>query len=324
MIVDRPGGAISRSHTAAKPHQSSFITHQLIPMDVEQLVESFHFRFQAAGIDNPKRVAEELLSHVFNCKPLEIYTGAAPEANSMAEQFKIISKLEPLAERIENGEPLQYVIGHVDFWGLKIKCDPRALIPRPETELLVEEVLTSKVWNEKSPATVVEVGIGSGCIILTLAKQRTDANFKAVDISPDALELAKENAEEHGLKNEILWIEGSLLEGHAPESADVVVANLPYIASKDWAELHPSVRDHEPQSALDSGPTGMELIEDLAMQARSVLVPGGQIFLEFGFDQGKAVLKCLENMGYKDIQIKNDLAGHDRIAVAINPDGNDE
>ncbi|WP_372846298.1 peptide chain release factor N(5)-glutamine methyltransferase [Pontiella sp.] len=288
-------------------------------MEVDQLIESLEFRFTAAGVDNARRVAEELLAHVFDCKPLEIYTGKAPEARSPAEQFQIIRRLEPLAARIEQGEPLQYVVGHVDFWGLQIKCDPRALIPRPETELLVEEVLASKIWNNKTPATVVDVGIGSGCIVITLAKQRTDACFKAVDISPAALELAQENAEQHGLRNQILWIEGSLLEGHAPASADVVVANLPYIASKDWAELHPSVRNHEPQSALDSGPTGMELIEDLALQARSVLVPGGQIFLEFGFDQGPAVRKCLENMGYADIQIKHDLAGHDRIACATNP-----
>ncbi len=288
-------------------------------MNISQLIESFEFRFQAAGVDNAKRVAEELLAHVFECRPLEIYTDKAPAAASTAEQFRIISKLEPLAERIENGEPLQYVIGHVDFWGLQIKCDPRALIPRPETELLVEEVLASKIWNHKKPATVVDVGIGSGCIVITLAKQRTDANFKAVDISPSALELAQENAEIHGLKDEILWIEGSLLEGHAPESADIVVANLPYIASKDWNELHTSVRDHEPQSALDAGPTGMELIEDLAMQARSVLVPGGQLFLEFGYDQGESVRSCLEKFGYRNVQIKNDLVGHDRIAIAENP-----
>jgi release factor glutamine methyltransferase len=288
-------------------------------MEIDQLIESLEFRFKAAGVDNAKRVVEEMLAHVFECKPLEIYTGGAPEVNTPSEQFKLIRQVEPLAERIEQGEPLQYVIGHVDFWGLKIKCDPRALIPRPETELLVEEVLASRIWNNKKPATVVDVGIGSGCIVITLAKQRSDANFKAVDISVDALELARENAELHGLEKEILWIEGSLLEGHAPASADVVVANLPYIASKDWAELQPSVRDHEPQSALDSGPTGMELIEDLAMQARSVLVPGGQLFLEFGYNQGEAVRQCLSTFGYRDIQIKHDLAGHDRIAIAENP-----
>ncbi len=288
-------------------------------MDIDHLIESFEFRFKAAGVDNARRVAEEMLAHAFNCKPLEIYTGGAPAADTPAEQFKVIREVEPLAERIENGEPLQYVIGYVDFWGLEIKCDPRALIPRPETELLVEEVLASRIWNDKKPATVIDVGIGSGCIVITLAKQRSDARFKAVDISPAALELAGENAERHGLKNDILWIEGSLLEGHAPDSADLVVANLPYIASKDWAELHPSVREHEPQSALDSGPTGMELIEDLALQARSVLVPGGQLFLEFGYDQGESVRRCLETLGYCEIQIKHDLAGHDRMAIATNP-----
>ena len=159
-------------------------------MDIKQLVDSFEFRFTAAGIDNARRVSEELLAHIFDCKPLAIYTGAAPAHPTTTEKFELIKHLEPLAERIEKGEPLQYVVGHVDFWGLLIKCDPRALIPRSETELLVEEVLTSTIWNN-GPATVVDVGTGSGCIVLTLAQQRPDANFKAVDISADALELAK-------------------------------------------------------------------------------------------------------------------------------------
>lgn len=287
-------------------------------MEVDQLVESFEFRFKAAGVDNAKRVAEELLAHVFNCRPLEIYTGGVPDASSTAEQLELISKIEPLAERIENGEPLQYVIGCVDFWGLEIKCDKRALIPRPETELLVEEVLSSYIWKNK-PATVVDVGTGTGCIVLTLAQQRPDANFKAVDASANALELAKENARVQGLEDKILWLENDLLERFAPESADAIVANLPYISSNDWKELHSSVRDHEPQSALDSGPSGMELIKGLATQARYVLVPGGQLFLEFGFDQGETVFQCLKRLGYLDIQIKHDLAGLDRIAIATNP-----
>jgi release factor glutamine methyltransferase len=265
-------------------------------MEIDQLVESFAFRFKASGVDNAKRVAEELLAHV----------------------FEFIKRLEPLATRIENGEPLQYVVGHVDFWGLELKCDPRALIPRPETELLVEEVLSSNIWNQP-PATVVDVGTGTGCIVITLAQQRPDANFKAVDISPDALELARENARHHGLEKRIFWMENDLLERFAPESADAVVANLPYIASDDWKALATCVRDHEPQSALDSGPTGMELIAELSTQARYVLVPGGTLFLEFGFNQGKAVFQCLERLGYADIQIKHDLAGHDRIAIASNP-----
>jgi len=277
-----------------------------------KLIASLERRFSGGGIDNAKRVAEELLAHVLDCKPMEIYLHNEPLP---AENHETLKKL---AERIEGGEPLQYVIGHVDFWGLEIKCDPRALIPRPETELLVEEVLSSKVWNSK-PATVVDVGTGTGCIVLTLATQRPDADFKAVDISPKALSLARENARAHGVEDKILWLENSLLERFAPASCDAVVANLPYIATTDWKGLSPSVRDHEPQSALDSGPTGMELIEELATQARYVLVPGGMLFLEFGYDQGDAVFQCLENLGYLEIEIKHDIAGLDRIAIATNP-----
>ncbi len=287
-------------------------------MNIEELIASLQFRFAAAGVDNAKRVVEELLAHVFGCKPMEIYTRMDMADFSTAEKVALIRKIEPLATRIENSEPLQYVLGTVEFWGLEFKCDKRALIPRPETELLVEEVLSSGIWSNK-PATVIDVGTGTGCIVLTLATQRPDASFKAFDISPDALALAKENAEAHELKKRILWQENSLLENVAPQSCDAVVANLPYIATTDWQNLSLSVRNHEPQSALDSGPTGMELIEELARQARYTLVPGGMLFLEFGYDQGNAVFQCLKELGYLNIQIKHDLAGHDRIGIATNP-----
>jgi release factor glutamine methyltransferase len=277
-----------------------------------QYLEQLRQRFTTAGIDNAKRVAEELLAHILECKPLEIYLPDRTLTDEKSEQ------LESAVRRIEKGEPLQYVIGHVNFWGLKIKCDPRALIPRPETELLVEEILCSGAWVN-NPATVVDVGTGTGCIAVTLATQRPDANFKAVDISSDALELARENARVHGLEDRIFWMKNHLLDFFAPESADVIVANLPYIASAEWEKLSSSIRDFEPQTALDSGPSGMELISELATQARYVLVPGGLLFLEFGYDQGLAVRSCLERLGYTDIEIKHDLTDHDRIAIAVNP-----
>ena len=275
------------------------------------------FVFLRPGVDNAKRVAEELLASIFECKPLEIYTSPERHPSTPIEQLKLIKKIEPLAERIEKGEPLQYVVGHTDFWGLKIKCDSRALIPRPETELLVEEILNSGIW-EKNPVTMVDVGTGTGCIVLTLASQRPDAAFKAVDISKDALDLARENAEANGV-NGILWLNNDLLSDFAEESADAVVANLPYIATNDWKQLDTSVRDYEPKTALDSGPNGMEKIKLLASQARKVLVPGGMLFLEFGFDQGELVRQCLDQLGYREIQIKHDLAGLDRMAIAMNP-----
>jgi len=290
-------------------------------MEITQLVESFEFRFAVSGVENARRVTEELLAHVLECKPLEIYTGAANIVNSTARKFEIIRKLEPLAERIEQGEPVQYVLGQVDFWGLQIECDPRALIPRPETELLVEEVLTSNIWTQpdERPAVVIDVGTGTGCIALTLARQRADAAFKAVDISTDALDLARANERLNGLNGRVEWLQNDLLEGFKPESADAVVANLPYIATNDWMNLSPAVRDYEPQLALDSGPTGMELIRRLAQSAREVLVPGGMLFLEFGYDQGALVYECLERLGYAEIEIKHDLADHERIAIAVNP-----
>ena len=282
-------------------------------MNTVETIETLQSRLAGAGIDNAKRVVEELLAHALECKPLEIYLRKEPLSDEQAEA------LEACVVRVERGEPVQYVIGHVDFWGLDIKCDPRALIPRPETELLVEEVLASKIWDRKA-ATVVDVGTGTGCIIITLATQRPEANFRAVDVSADALSLARENARIHGQEDRILWLQSSLLDGFAPGSCDGVVANLPYISTGDWAALSPSVRHHEPQSALDSGPSGMELIEELATQARYVLVPGGMLFLEYGFDQGDAVFNCLQRLGYQHIQIKRDLAGLDRMAIAENPE----
>lgn len=287
-------------------------------MNIEQLIDSLRFRFGASGVDNARRVAEELIAHVLNCKPLEIYTKESIQPINQIEQLGLIKRIEPLAKRIENGEPLQYVVGHVDFFGLQIKCDRRALIPRPETELLVEEVLCSSIWKHK-PTPVIDVGTGSGCIALTLAKQRPDADLIAVDLSPEALELARENAQLNDLEGRVLWLENDLLEGFAEGSADAVVANLPYISSGDYQMLSSSVRDHEPQTALESAPSGMELIRKLAEQGRNVLLPGGMLFLEFGHNQGALVRECLEKLRYHNVVIKHDLAGHERMTIAVNP-----
>lgn len=174
-------------------------------MNIEQLIDSLRFRFGASGVDNARRVAEELTAHLLNCKPLEIYTKRDIQPKNEVEQLCLIKQIEPLAKRIENGEPLQYVVGHVDFFGLQIKCDRRALIPRPETEWLVDEVLCSPIWEHK-PTSVIDVGTGSGCIALTLAKQHPDANLIAVDLSAEALELAQENAQLNDLKDRVLCV----------------------------------------------------------------------------------------------------------------------
>jgi release factor glutamine methyltransferase len=270
-------------------------------------------RFAQGGVDCARRVAEELLADLLDCRPLEIYL---QNKALSADQEKM---LEQKARRIEQGEPLQYVVGKTDFFGLEFLSDPRALIPRPETELLVEEILASSFWSAQE-LRIVEVGTGSGCIVTTLAVQRPNAKYTAIDCSASALELAKENAARHGVESVISWRQQSLLEHFPPNSFDVLVANLPYIPTEQWKTLASSVRDYEPRGALEGGSSGLELIEQLLEQAKIVLAPSGWVFLEFGFDQGSAVKTLLEKTGFTNIAIKKDLAGHDRMGIGQWPE----
>ena len=279
-------------------------------------------RLAAAGNGNPKRSIEELAAHVMGCTPLEIYFR---EMTPKQEE-----DLDALIARAEQGEPIQYIIGHVDFRGLEIVCDPRALIPRAETELLVEEVLSSTVQSLK-PLHIVDVCTGTGCIGLALAHELPEAQVTAIDISPEALSLARENAERLGLTDRFQIVEGNLLESFMVDAAsrrvdqrqdaaatvekqvDIVVSNPPYILSDVCKTLDASVREHEPMLALDGGDDGLDLIRPLAAQAARVLTPGGGLFLEIGCDQGKSVFHCLENEGFQNVQIIKDHAGLDRI-----------
>jgi release factor glutamine methyltransferase len=282
-------------------------------------------RLKAAGNGNAKRAVEELAAHVLGCKPLEIYFRTiTPEQER---------ELEKLIIRAEQGEPIQYIIGHVDFRGLEIHCDRRALIPRPETELLVEEVLRSAVCGLK-PLKIADVGTGTGCIALALLAELPNGSVIGVDISPDALALARENAERLGLADRFIAVQGNLLNVDATSSSrskkgkrdedvastffteaslDIVVSNPPYIFSKVCKMLDVSVRNFEPQLALDGGEDGLDLIRPLVEQAARVLKPGGGLFLEIGYDQGPAVSQCLENAGFQHVKIQKDFAGLDRI-----------
>lgn len=271
---------------------------------MNDLVKQLEARLAAAGNGNPKRSVEELAAHVLGCKPLEIYFR---ELSAAQEEH-----LEILIDRAELGEPIQYIIGHVDFRGLEIRCDRRALIPRPETEQLVEEVLKSKVQSLK-PCRIADVGTGTGCIALALLTELPNATVAAIDISADALALARENAERLGLSGRFQALENNLLEGFEPASLDIVVSNPPYIFSNIWKNLEPCVRDFEPQLALDGGADGLDLIRPLVAQAAKALKPGGTLFLEVGYDQGEAVVQCLESHCFQQVEIKKDLAGLDRI-----------
>ena len=267
-------------------------------------------RLAAAGNGNPKRAVEELVAHVLGCRPLEIYF-REPTAEQAAA-------LEPLIARAARGEPIQYIIGHVDFRGVEICCDSRALIPRPETEVLVEEVFSS-IGNRQSVIDIADVCTGTGCIGLALAHELPQATVTAIDLSPEALSLAKENAARLGLIDRFQCLENDLLAGFDEGCLDVVVSNPPYILSDVCKTLDASVREFEPMMALDGGADGLDLVRPLTAQALRVLKPGGGLFLEIGYDQGDAVSRWLELTGFQQVRVVKDLAGLDRIVTGICP-----
>lgn len=272
-------------------------------------VRRYEKRLADAGNGNPRRTAEELAAHVLGCKPLDVYF-KEPSPGQLDE-------LEAFVLRAEHGEPVQYIIGSVDFRGLDILCDARALIPRPETELLVDELLLLLSSRPSSPIEIADVCTGTGCIGLALAHELPNAVVTAIDLSPDALALARENAVRLGLTDRFRCVENDLLAGFSECRFDAVVSNPPYILSDVCKTLDASVRDFEPMLALDGGDDGMDLIRPLAEQAASILKPGGGLYLEIGYDQGEAVSRCLEQAGFVRVRKIKDLAGLDRIVRGV-------
>lgn len=227
--------------------------------------------------------------------------------------------LDADVERLAAGEPLQYVLGDVPFHGLLIRSDRRALIPRPETEWLAELVLACEpIWKETN-AIVADIGTGTGCLALALAAARPQARLVAVDCSPDALALARENRDRLGLADRVELRQGDLMTGLPEGAFDAVVSNPPYISSAVCKTLDTHVRDFEPMLALDGGADGLAVIRRLVPQAFRCLKPGRPLWLEIGFDQGEAVRGILAQAGFDRIEIRPDYAGQDRIACGWRP-----
>src|SRR6266699_2905016 len=264
-------------------------------MTVLDVLQSTAAYFKKRGVENPRLNAEHLLAHALERTLDE--TELAP--------------LRDLVRRRGEGEPLQHLLGTVEFCGHTFLCDDRALVPRPETEQLVE-IVESKIQNRKS--TILDVGTGSGVIALSLAKQFPEAQIFAVDISEDALALAGENAARLGLSGRVQFRKGTLLE-NLDERFDLIVANLPYIAVRDRHTLSREVL-HDPEVALFAGPRGDELVRELIEQAPTRLRPGGILALEIGLGQSEALLSALAEKNYRDICSRNDYSGVTRFLFA--------
>lgn len=219
--------------------------------------------------------------------------------------------------RRERGEPVAYILGRKAFYGREFLVDARVLIPRPETELLVERALA--LLAETPAPRIADIGTGSGCIAITLAAERPDALVIATDVSEGALAVARANAERHGVADRVDFRRGSLLE---PLDAPVhlIVANLPYVGTEEMRVLAPDVATYEPHVALFAGPDGLALIRELLAQVSpAVLLPGGAIVLEIGYAQGAAVAQLArERWPEAQVVVHRDLAGLDRVVEIAN------
>lgn len=267
---------------------------------------------RAPTSDTPLLDAQVLLAHILN-KP-RAWLLAHPEVRLTAEQQQAYR--QDLA-RLAAGEPLPYLIGHWEFFGLDFLVSPQVLIPRPETELLVEKALA---WLERHPERrlAADVGAGSGCIAISLAVHQPDLQLVATDCSPEALQIARQNAGRHGVSERICFQLADLLHLQAPANLpagfDLIAANLPYIPSQTLREL--AVYGREPSLALDGGPDGLDLIRRLLAQAPALLTPGGLMLLEIEYRQGDPA-RALAEASFPNarVSVDRDLAGQERLLV---------
>jgi release factor glutamine methyltransferase len=269
-------------------------------------------RLRAAGIDDANFEAELLLRHA-----LGLGVNRAALLTRLAEQVALeqgeLDAFEALLLRRLNHEPSAYILGTREFYRLDIEVTPAVLIPRPETETVVDEAI--RLARIRHAGSVVDVGTGSGAIALALARALPDAAVIATDVSPEALVVARQNAARHGVEKRIAFLQGDLL---APltQPVDLLVANLPYVTSSDLTALQPEVRDYEPSLALDGGADGLDLVRRLLADATSHLRPHAVLVLEIGAAQGpQAAREAAAAMPAARITVLRDLGGYDRVLV---------
>jgi len=281
-----------------------------MPSTIREALAEATGRLTTAGVDAPKLVAQVLLAHALGV-PRDSVLISPP--HHVLQPHQIVSFRAFVARCVE-GEPMAYVVGHTEFCALEFRIDRRALIPRPETEQLVELALRRlKVLNLPSSTLVVDVGTGSGCIVVSLAVKLSNVRFMATDISSDALALAHDNAKKHKVNSRIQFLRGDLL-APVPVRADGVVANLPYVTTAEWQSLPHHIRNHEPRTALDGGVDGLDLIRRLLSQASRHVKPDGWLLLEIGSTQGPSV-SALARQAFPlaAVNLHRDLAGLTRV-----------
>ena len=275
-------------------------------MTVLEVLQATTAYFKKHNVENPRLNAEHLLAHVLRHKRIELYL----EFERVVSESEL-APLRELVKRRGEGEPLQHLLGTVEFCGHVFHCDKRAMVPRPETEELVE-LLKSEIKNREP--RILDVGTGSGVIALSLAAEFPAAEILAVDISDDALALARQNAGSLNLADRVRFLESNFLE-NVEGTFDLIVANLPYISQKDRPSLSREVLN-DPDVAVFAGARGDEFICELIAQSASRLRRGGMLALEIGIGQSDALISVLAEKNYRDIYSKHDYSGVTRFLFA--------
>ncbi len=264
--------------------------------------------FKDKGLDTPRLDAELLIGDALKLNRVRLYMDIDRPLDD--------AELAGIRERVRRRgrhEPVAYITGTRGFWQLDLAVDKRVLIPRPDTERLVE--LALEVLKGREAPRVVDVGTGSGAIALAVASERKDAVVLAIDVSPDALAVAQANAEKAGLTN-VTFARGDLLAPARDFRPDVVLSNPPYIDSAECERLMPDVRHFEPRLALDGGPDGLVVVRRLVREAVALLPADGALLVEIGHDQGDRCAELFSAAGFAEVAVKKDYGGRDRVVVA--------
>jgi release factor glutamine methyltransferase len=284
---------------------------------IRQLLIEATWLLQSEDLDTPRLDAELLLGHVLGLTRAQIH--AHPERRLDAAE---LDSYHELIERRRQHEPVAYITGHKEFYGLDFYVDRRVLIPRPETELLVEKGLEIGQATSHSP-TIADVGTGCGAMAISLAVHLHQAIIYALDASSEALEVAALNRRRYSVEKHVHLLQGDLLSP-LPEPVDLIVANLPYVSGGEWERLPRTITAYEPHSALDGGPDGLDIIRRLLAQARPHLKPQATILLEIGATQGAAVTDLARHSFNRlrtphfsrvTVEVVQDYAGLDRMVV---------
>jgi release factor glutamine methyltransferase len=288
-------------------------------VQLKQILSSAVSRLTAENVPSPRMNAELLLMFTLSCDRAYLY--AHPERELSSDEK---SRYDAVLTERGRGVPAQYITGHQEFWGMDLIVSPAVLIPRPETEHLIEAVLDcagrapvrqveTKVSSDE-PLRIADVGTGAGCIALALAKEFTQAEIFATDISSAALEIARANASRHQLEFRIHFLEADLLSGVEINSFDLVVSNPPYVGESEEDQVQLEVRKFEPRNAVFAGPTGLEVIERLIPQAYVALKAGGWLVIEVSGTIVEGVKRLLS--GWDDVRINADLQSIPRVVLA--------